>query len=159
MKNMMQLGPIRFSIGTAAYQNLQRSTQYAWKVRERVVPEALKRLGLGGPGYQYNGPGDDTINLNGTIYPQFNGGAMQVSLMRLAAGTGVPLPLIEGSGFILGLWIITRIGETNSIFFANGESRKIEFTLELKRYYEDQLYYDQLEKEKDKSEVKNDKLL
>ena len=137
MTTMMQLGPIRFSIGTAAYQNFRRSTEYRWVPQQRLVHPLLKHLGIGGTTYQYVGPGDDTIDLDGTMYPQFNGSSLQLTLMRLSAGIGIALPLIESSGFILGRWIITQVEETDSIFFADGNPRKIEFKLSLKRYNED----------------------
>ena len=97
----------------------------------------LKYLGLGGPTRQYIGPGEDSITLNGTIFPQFNGGPVQLIIMRLSAGIGIALPLICGNGLIMGRWIIESIGETKSEFFDNGAARKIEFNLTLKRFQQD----------------------
>ncbi|WP_221628047.1 phage tail protein [Teredinibacter franksiae] len=134
---MMLLGPIRFSVDQASYQQLQRTTQYSWATQSPLGHPVLKYLGLGGPTRQYIGPGEDSITLNGTIFPQFNGGPLQLIIMRLSAGIGIALPLICGNGLIMGRWIIESIGETKSEFFDNGAARKIEFNLTLKRFQQD----------------------
>ena len=134
---MMLLGTIIFSVETSAYEQLQRSTQYQWASQSRLGHPVLKHLGIGGPAHQYIGPGEDTINLNGTIYPQYKGGPLQLSLIRLSAGLGVALPLIDGYGFIYGRWLIESVQETNSVLFSDGIPRKIDFSLSLKRYNED----------------------
>jgi len=136
---MMMLGPIRFAINQATYQQLQRTTQYNWASQTPLGHPKLKYLGLGGPARQYMGPGDDSISIQGTIYPQFNGGPLQLTLMRLAAGVGVALPLITGKGLVMGRWIIESVEETGSEFFDNGAARKIEFSLSLKRFQQDYL--------------------
>ena len=99
---MMWLGPVRFSINTAAYEKLQRTTHYQWGKQQPLGHPVLKYLGLDGPSYQYIRPGDDSITLDGVIYPNFNGGLLETSLMRLAANIGIPLPLIQGFWFCAG---------------------------------------------------------
>jgi len=136
---MLMLGPIRFAVEQSAYQKLQRTTQYTWASQTPLGHPVMKYLGLGGPSRQYIGPGEDGINLDGTIYPQYNGGPLQLTLMRLSAGIGIALPLITGSGLIMGRWIIESVGDTRSEFFDNGAARKIEFSLSLKRYQQDYL--------------------
>ena len=125
---MMALGKYRFSIDSAAYQTLQRSTAWRWPAQER--------LGRA-PALQYLGPGEDKIALSGTIYPQFRGGLEQMDALREEAGRGEPLLLVDGRGNVLGRWVVERVGETQSAFFADGAPRKIEFTLDLVRYGED----------------------
>ncbi len=66
---MMALGEYRFSIDTAAYQQLQRTTEYRWQSQARVG-----RL----PAQQYVGPGSDSITLNGIIHPYYKGGLKQL---------------------------------------------------------------------------------
>lgn len=134
---MMLLGPIRFSIDQASYQQLQRNTQYTWATQSPLGHPVLKYLGLGGPTRQYIGPGEDSVTLSGTIYPHFNGGPLQLIIMRLSAGIGIALPLIGGNGLIYGRWIIENISETKSEFFDNGAARKIEFSLTIKRFQQD----------------------
>lgn len=38
-----------------------------------------------------------------------------------------------GTGMIYGMYVISRVSETGSIFFADGTPRKIDFTLSLTR--------------------------
>ncbi len=134
---MMMLGPVRFSIESAAYDRLERSTQYNWASQQRLGDPDYKYLGLGGPALQYIGPGTDTITLNGTIFPQYHGGSLELTLMRLSAGLGTALPLIDGSGMLWGRWVIESVNETKSVLFSDGAARKIEFTMTLRRYQED----------------------
>lgn len=137
----MLLGPVNFSVETSAYEQLQRSTQYQWASQGRLGHRVLKHLGIGGPAYQYVGPGDESINMNGTIFPQYNGGPLRVSLIRLSASLGIALPLIDGNGFAYGRWLIESVQETNSVFFSDGSPRKIDFSLSLKRYNEDLMIF------------------
>ena len=139
MDVMMMLGPVCFSIRTAAYEQLERTTQYNWASQPRLGHTLLKHMGIGGPAYQYISPGDESIKLNGTIYPQYNGGPLDLTLMRLSAGLGVPLPLIDGSGFVLGYWLVEQVTESNGVLFEDGSARRIDFSLSLKRYNEELL--------------------
>ena len=133
LKVMLVLGTFPFGVDTAAYQQLQRSTQYKWAAQERLGH-------LRGPAYQFVGPGEETINLSGVIYPQYSGYKLSLTALRLLAGFGFALPLITVGGMLLGRWIVEQIQETNSLFFADGSCRKIEFTLNLKRYNESLLF-------------------
>lgn len=126
---MLALGEFRFSIDTAAYQNLERSSSYRW--------DSVDRLGVR-PAMQFIGPGEDTVTLDGTIYPSFRGGLGQVTAMRAEAAKGEPLLLVDGAGRVWGLYVITDIRETQTVFFSNGAPRKIDFNLTLKMYGGDQ---------------------
>ncbi len=138
---MLILGVFPFSVNTAAYQQLQRNTSYSWASQGRLGHRVLKHLGVGGPAYQFIGPGEETISLNGSIYPQYSGtvGRLSLSVLRLQADAGIALPLVSIGGLLLGRYIIEQIQETNTLFFGDGSPRKIDFTLSLKRYNEDLL--------------------
>ena len=125
---MLALGPYRFSINTAAYQNLKHSSEYRWPATERIGKEPL---------LQATGKGSERIELEGVIYPYYKGGLEQMELMRLTAGNQEPFLLIDGNGAILGRWVITQIEESQSVFLANGNPRRIEFRLNLERYGEE----------------------
>ena len=73
------------------------------------------------------------------MYPPSHGGSLHLTLMRVSAGMGMALPLIDGSGMVWGRWIIESISDTKSVFLSDGAARKIEFTMSLKRYLEDLL--------------------
>ena len=122
---MMALGVYRFALDTAAYQALERRASYRWA--------SVDRIGAA-PARQYVGPGGEAMTLDGVIYPSFAGGLGQLDRMRLSAGLGVPLPLIEGRGRVLGFWVIVSVEEGQTIFAAGGVPQRVEFGLELERY-------------------------
>ncbi|WP_306168638.1 phage tail protein [Halomonas sp. MMSF_3323] len=122
---MMRLGPYVFSVSTAAYQALNRTTEYRWGAQERIGQrEAL----------QFVGPGKDVISLPGVIYPKYRGGFGQLNEMRSLAATGQPLLMVAGTGRLLGRWCIESITETQSVFLGAGLPRKQAFTLKLRKY-------------------------
>lgn len=123
-KTMMKLGAFTFSLDTAAFQQLQRSTAYKWASQPRVgQPDAL----------QFLGEGEDTITLSGVVYPHYWGGLRQVDDMRTQAGKGEPLILVEGTGAVLGKWVIMSVSETKKVFFSDGTPRKINFSMKIKK--------------------------
>lgn len=122
---MMQLGAFQFGINTAAYQGLSRSDEWRWPDQERFGQA---------PALQYTGPGATTITLDGILYPEWRGGLGQLDAMRAEAGRGKPLVLVDGRGQALGMWVIERVDESQSIFAAGGVARRVEFTLQLKRF-------------------------
>lgn len=122
---MMQLGTFQFGINTAAYQGLSRSDEWRWPDQERFGQA---------PALQYTGPGATTITLDGILYPEWRGGLGQLDAMRAEAGKGRPLVLVDGRGQALGMWVIERVDESQSIFAAGGVARRVEFTLQLKRF-------------------------
>ena len=122
---MMQLGAFQFGINTAAYQGLSRSDEWRWPDQE-CFGQA--------PALQHTGPGTTTITLDGILYPEWRGGLGQLDAMRAEAGKGKPLVLVDGRGQALGMWVIERVDETQGTFAAGGVARRIEFTLQLKRF-------------------------
>ena len=122
---MMQLGSFQFSLSTAAYQELTRSTAYRWPGQDRFGEMAA---------LQFTGPGDDTISLAGAIFPEFRGGLYQLENLRELAAEGKPLMLVNGLGEILGSWVIEGIEERQSTFADAGVARRQDFGLKLRRY-------------------------
>lgn len=128
---MAKLGAYMFSLETAAFQQLQRSTEYRWAL--------INRFGRT-PAAHFTGMGEDTIELSGAIYPHFRGGLRQMGQMRDAAAKGEALPLIYGFdsvGQYCGLWAIRSIREARTVFMRDGRPKKIEFTISLVYYGED----------------------
>jgi len=127
---MMALGMFVFSLRTAAYQELQRQTDWRHASNNRVGAA---------PARQFVGRGEDTITLPGIILPELAGSALSLDALRLMANTGKAWPMVEGSGRIYGLWVIESMSETKTIFFSDGTPRRIEFTLSLKRTDDDRI--------------------
>ncbi len=126
---MMGLGDYRFSLPTAAYQELKRTTPYRWAVQNRIGQR---------PALQYIGPGKETMDLSGDIYPLYKGGIGQLNKMRTEAGAGQPLILVDGQGNIWGKWCIEEIQETQTTFLPGGIPKKQSFNLRLSHYGEEQ---------------------
>jgi phage protein U len=127
---MLALGMFVFSLSTAAYQELQRQTEWRHASNNRIGAA---------PARQFVGRGDDAISLPGIILPELAGTALSLDALRLMANTGKAWPMVEGSGRIYGLWIIESLSETKTIFFRDGTPRRIEFTLSLKRIDDDRI--------------------
>lgn len=118
---MMILGMFPFSIPTAVYQQLQRSTNWRHPSNSRVGDM---------PAYQFTGRGEDTISLDGSIVPEF-GSQMSITALRVMGDTGKAFPLISGAGKVFGLYHIDDLQETQTIFFPDGTPKKIEFSLKM----------------------------
>lgn len=125
---MMTLGDFRFSLDTAAYKRLRRTVEYRWAAQER----AGRR-----PARQFTGIGNETVELEGVIYPHYRGGLGQLEAMRALAGQGSPQILTDGTGKVWGKFCIERIEEIQTLFFGDGTPRKQEFRLSLGHYGED----------------------
>ncbi|WP_323119973.1 phage tail protein [Burkholderia alba] len=122
---MMMLGSYIFGLNTAAFQELNRRTEYRWVAQDRIGQD---------PALQYVGPGGDTISLPGVIYPGFRGGGGQLDKIRVLAGQRLPQLLVDGAGNVYGRWVIEGVEERQSLFAALGQPRKQEFTISLRRF-------------------------
>lgn len=121
---MMALGMFVFSLETLAYQEFHRQTE--WR------HGSTSRIGTN-PARQYLGRGDDSITLPGVLLPALAGTQLSLDTLRYMADTGKSWPLVEGTGKVYGTWIIESLSETRTLFFRDGQARRIEFTLLLKR--------------------------
>ena len=127
---MLALGMFVFSLSTAAYQELQRQTDWRHASNARIGAPAAR---------QFVGRGDGAITLPGVILPELAGTALSLDALRLMANTGKAWPMVEGSGRIYGLWVIESLSESKTLFFRDGTPRRIEFTLSLKRIDDDRI--------------------
>lgn len=127
---MMALGMFVFSLSTAAYQELQRQTDWRHASNNRIGAA---------PARQFLGRGDDAITLPGIILPELAGSALSLDAIHLMANTGKAWPMVEGTGRIYGLWVIESLSETKTLFFRDGTPRRIEFTISLKRTDDDRI--------------------
>jgi len=126
MKNtLLLLGPFRFAVGTAAYDQLTRSSGWNWQGVDRVGQA---------PALQFTGPRNETITLDGRLVPPLTGGIEQLSRMRFMADFGKPLPLIDGRGRFHGMWVIEAIDDTGTNHFGNGYPKLTTFSISLKKY-------------------------
>lgn len=83
------------------------------------------------PAWQWLGAGEDSITLSGVSFPAYRGGTRQAEALRAKASSGEPQQLMDGSGRVLGAWVVRRIEETRSDPVSTGEPRRIEYRVEL----------------------------
>lgn len=125
---MMQLGEFQFGISTATYQELQRSTEWRWPAQDRFGKMSA---------LQFTGPGADTMTLPGVIFPEWNGGVVQLDAMRALGDAGEPHALVGGDGASMGKWVVEGVDEGQTVFAAAGVPRRVDFTLKLRRFPEE----------------------
>lgn len=133
---LLQVGPFKFELSTAAYQTMQRTNEWRWAELNRVS----KR-----PAQQSIGRGKEVIKLKGVVYTGFdpsagiagvNGtvGDGQIESLRQIADLQIPLTVVGGGGSVFGLYTMKRVSETASVLFSDGTPRKQEFDIDLQRY-------------------------
>lgn len=121
---MMALGMFVFMRQTLPYQTMQRDAEYRWPSNGRVGKRDA---------FQFLGPGDEKATLSGVLFPELTGGKMSMLTLNRMAEEGRAWPLLSGTGMIYGMFVITNISETGSVFFSDGSPRRIDFTLTLAR--------------------------
>lgn len=125
---LMSLGLFTFSLATAPFETLKRSTAQRWEAKNRVGR---------GAAYQWVGPGEDSLTVDGTLMPELTGGPENLDKLREMATEGRSWILTAGTGDVLGRWIILDVQETRSRMLDNGAARKITFSLTLRHYWDD----------------------
>ncbi|WP_312948148.1 phage tail protein [Superficieibacter sp.] len=121
---MLALGMFVFMRQTLPYQNMQRDADYRWPSNSRVGRRDA---------FQFLGVGEEKITLSGVLYPEFTGGRLTMTTVRMMAEEGRAWPLMDGNGTIYGMYVINNVSETGSLFFSDGSARRIDFTLTLTR--------------------------
>jgi uncharacterized protein len=125
---LMALGLFVFSLKTAPFETVTRETGQRWSGNARAA---------GTIAYQYLGPDDDTLTIDGILMPELTGGIEALDKLREMAAEGKAWILISGDGRNLGRWFIENVGERGTYHAANGLPRRIEFSLALTRYWDD----------------------
>lgn len=121
---MLTLGLFVFQLQTLPYQSLQQSLDYRWPSNSRVGQR---------PTYQFLGAGEDKVTLSGVLLPEITGGALSMLTLKTMAEQGKAWPLIGGDGAIYGMYVVASMTQTQSVFFADGSARRIEFSMTLTR--------------------------
>ena len=121
---MLTLGLFVFQLQTLPYQSLQQSLDYRWPSNSRVGQR---------PTYPCLGAGEDKVTLSGVLLPEITGGALSLLTLKTMAEQGKAWPLISGDGAIYGMYVVASMTQTQSVFFADGSARRIEFSMTLTR--------------------------
>jgi len=125
---LMTYGLFVFGLSTAAYDELQRQAQWRQASQSRIGRR---------PSRQSLGVGDETIRLTGTLMPQLTGGPSNIDDLREMADDGFAWPLIEGTGYNYGAFVIESISDTRSVFFRDGAAQQIAFDIQFARVDDD----------------------
>lgn len=126
---LMTLGEYVFSVDSAAFDEMRRAAEWRWAAQDRIGRP---------PARQWLGPGGETVELTGVIYPVRRRAEEEMDALRAEAAKGEPLRLMLGTGEILGLWVIESLRQTGTVFLAGGVPRKLEFRVRLAWYGEDE---------------------
>lgn len=128
---LMSLGQFIFNTSSLAFKEIQR--QRSWNYVDNAVA-------FGRAKKQFMGSGQDSISLPGLIYEEYGFGS-RFALDELAsmADTGQGFVLMDGSGYLYGVYVIDNIDETKSFLVDNGVPRKVDYTLKLSRADDDRI--------------------
>lgn len=122
---LMCLGQFPFTTDTLTFTEIQR--QRSWQYADNAVAKGRKQR-------QFIGAGDDTISLPGLIYQEHGfGNRFAIDDLAAMADTGQGFVLVDGSGYLYGVYTIDSIDETKQVLLFDGVPRKIDFTIKLTR--------------------------
>lgn len=128
---LMAFGQFVFETDTLSFTELQR--QRTWNHASNAVAQGRAKR-------QYIGVGDETVSLSGLIYEAQGFGKRQsVDDLAMMADRGSPYVLVDGSGYLYGVYIIEGLDETRSVLTFNGVPRKIDFSIKLTRVDDDRV--------------------
>jgi phage protein U len=108
---------------------LKRSRSGRWLEQEVLDVE---------PRLSYTGPGGVTITLDGVVYPGQLGEADAVERLEALADLAKPFALTDSEGRSYGRWVITQIDQDQSNHQPGGTPRRIAWSMQLRRFPEDQ---------------------
>lgn len=128
---LMAFGQFVFETDTLSFTELQR--QRTWNHASNSVAKGRAKR-------QYLGVGDETVSLSGLIYEvQGFGQRQSVDDLAMMADRGSAYTLVDGSGYLYGVYIIEGLDDTRSILLFNGVPRKIDFSIKLTRVDDDRV--------------------
>lgn len=121
---MMGFGPHLFGINQTTYQGLTNSAK----------PRIPSSSPVGAaPLYQYLGPDEQRVTLDGLIYPEWFPGYDGLSGLREAARAGETYPLVSGLGDVFGNWLLQSVDSTEAQFNRSGTPKRVEFQIAIVR--------------------------
>ena len=118
---LLSWGELQFGARNG-YSALRRSAAYRQPAIERIRQRPLR---------QAVGQGPETITLEGVTFPAWGAGPEAVQALRDAAASGEARMLLDGRGRSHGRWAATRVEESWAALRADGQPRRVEYSLEL----------------------------
>ncbi|WP_186473964.1 phage tail protein [Psychrobacter sp. KCTC 72983] len=131
---LLALGQFVFDVDTMTYSELQRSRSWSY---------GSNGIAQGRDQYQFTGTGEETMTIPFMIYQSHGFGNRQsIDDLSEMADAGGGYVLIDGSGYLYGVFAITAIDETRSHITNRGVARKIDGTMKLTRIDDDRIQTD-----------------
>jgi phage tail protein len=121
---LMAFGPFAFGMQTAAYDELRRQMQFKHGAAVRVGER---------DNYQYLGAGEEIITLSGTVAPGVTGTLASITQLENMGLGGQAYVLVDGAGYVYGVYFIDRIETTQRYLFDDGTPRRVDFSVTLYR--------------------------
>lgn len=122
---LLALGQFIFSTDNLCFSQIQRSRKYSY---------AANAVADGRDDYQYTGVGEDALTIPFVIYEAHGLGSRQaIEDLAEMASSGAGYVLIDGAGYIYGVYAIDSIDDTRSFITTGGLPQKIDGTLKLVR--------------------------
>lgn len=122
---------------TPNFQTVNADSNFTWLQQGRLSRD---------PAMQFTGPGEDSVLIEGVLYPNHFGGLQTLENLRLAGRAGQTLtlirfyPLLDPDGMrgvICGRFAIRRLRRAHNKIGLNGVAHQLTFIIELVRYGED----------------------
>ena len=120
----MALGPFYFRGHGFGYSGLTGELQTPWA--ELETAGRLHEL-------QWTGPTAEVVTISGVLFPREFGGQDTLNGIKLAARSGVPLPLVTAGGKYFGLQAIQKVSEDRAFIDRVGVPRQNAYSIEVKR--------------------------
>lgn len=133
---LLALGQFIFSVDTMTFSELQRSRSWSY---------GSNSIAQGRDQHQFTGVGEETITIPFLIYQSHGFGDRQsIDDLSEMADSGSGYVLLDGSGYLYGVFVITTIDETRSHITNRGVARKIDGTMKLTRVDDDRVQADKV---------------
>jgi phage protein U len=118
------------SIGPVIFDQVVNATDY-----ERTTAQDFARKDVisARKGFEDVGPGDDTLTINGAVFPDHLGGRSAPALLRAMADQRTPQLILWGDGSVAGWWLVTETREKGTYLAADGHARMVEMTVTCQR--------------------------
>jgi uncharacterized protein len=121
---LMAFGPFAFGMQTATYDELRRQMQFKHGAAVRVGER---------DSYQFLGAGEEIITLSGTVAPGVTGTLASITQLETMGQGGQAYVLVDGAGYVYGVYFIDRIETTQKYLFDDGTPRRMDFSVTLYR--------------------------
>ncbi|ALF60311.1 phage tail protein [Psychrobacter urativorans] len=133
---ILSLGQFVFNVDTMTFAEIQRSRSWSY---------GSNSIAQGRDQHQFTGAGEETITIPFMIYQSHGFGNRQsIDDLSEMADSGSGYVLIDGSGYIYGVFAITSLDETRSHITNSGVARKIDGTMKLMRVDDDRIQTDKV---------------